>query len=60
MKDVSLGAALTVALDVDSGLWVWGSNKFGELGFGDKDPRTHPCPVLALGGKNVSLVQCGG
>ena len=54
VDDVALGVTLSVAKDTNGMLWTWGANKHGELGFGDKDARSHPFPLLALKDKTVS------
>lgn len=46
VDDVALGVTVSVAKDTNGLLWSWGSNKHGELGFGDKDVRQHPFPLL--------------
>lgn len=57
--DVSLGKSISTAID-DQGLaWTWGSNKYGEIGVGDYEPRVHPFPLLNLKGKTVTKVCCG-
>ena len=59
MVDVSLGKSISTAID-DQGLaWAWGSNKNGEIGVGDYEPRVHPFPLLNLKGKTVTRVSCG-
>ena len=51
VDDVALGVTVSVAKDKNGLLWTWGQNKHGELGFGDKDARQHPFPLLQLKGK---------
>ena len=41
-------------------VWSWGSNASGELGVGDYDPRINPFPIVALQGKRVTKISCGG
>lgn len=48
------------AVDAKGLVWSWGSNKQGELGVGDNDPRVHPYPILTLKGKVVNSIACGG
>ena len=45
-------------VDVDGGLWSWGSNSHGELGAGDTAPRQHPT-LVKLNGKKTTRVRCG-
>ena len=49
-----------MAIDCKGLVWSWGTNNFGELGVGDNDPRVHPYPILALKGKTVNSITCGG
>jgi hypothetical protein len=51
---VTLGNTLGAAVDAKGLVWSWGTNKMGELGVGDNDPRIHPYPILTLKGKVVS------
>jgi alpha-tubulin suppressor-like RCC1 family protein len=41
-------------------VWTWGSNANGELGVGDYEPRVNPFPIVALQGKKVTKIACGG
>ena len=59
VASVSLGGDLGVVVDETGLMWVWGSNMYGELAVGDKEPRVHPFPILNMNGKLVSQVQCG-
>jgi len=43
-----------LAKDLQGTVWTWGTNKHGELGFGDREPRPEPCPVSMLQGKKVT------
>jgi len=56
---VSMGQHTAVVLE-DDGMWVWGSNSFGQLALGDRAYRVRPCEldVGAVGGRVVSVV-CG-
>lgn len=40
MKQVACGQQHTVALTTDSKVFVWGDNKYGQLGL---DPDVYPC-----------------
>ena len=46
-------------LDVSGILWVWGSNKKGELGLGDCTARPNPYPLLTLKEKELTHVKTG-
>lgn len=41
-------------------LWAMGYNEHGQLGTGNTKNKTTPEQVLALAGKNVVAVACGG
>ena len=56
---MSLGKSVSTAVDEQGLAWSWGSNKFGEIGVGDNEPRVHPFPLLNLKGKTVTKVCCG-
>lgn len=43
---VSVGADRVYAITGDGRLWGWGRNRWGELGTGDKEPRTEPVVIL--------------
>ena len=58
--EVTLGGGSGYATDHKGLVWAWGSNKIGELGVGDKDPRVHPYPVLTLKGRKVTKICAGG
>ena len=60
MQEVSLGGSQGAALDSKGLIWSWGTNRSGELGVGDNDPRVHPYPILTLKGKSVTKLSCGG
>ena len=51
---MSLGVTGIVAKDINGVVWSWGTNKHGELGFGDNELRNNPFPILALKGKQVT------
>jgi alpha-tubulin suppressor-like RCC1 family protein len=60
VKEVSVGGCFGAAIDDTSKVWTWGSNASGELGVGDYEPRVNPFPIVALQGKTVTTVSCGG
>lgn len=41
-------------------VWVFGSNKEGELGVGDYTARFNPYPLISLQGKSIKSVALGG
>ncbi|MDR1189402.1 MAG: hypothetical protein LBK95_18460 [Bifidobacteriaceae bacterium] len=45
------------ALGTDGSLWGWGSNKFGQLGTGTRDRRTHTQPAQIAGLPRVAKVE---
>ena len=59
VADVSVGGSFGAAIDVNNGLWTWGSNTNGELGVGDYEPRLTPYAVTALQGKRIRVVSSG-
>ena len=44
------GTKHMVALKSDGTVWVWGANKYSQLGLGDTDPRAVPTMVSSLAG----------
>lgn len=59
VTQVYAGGTHTCAQKVDGSLWCWGSNRFGQLGTGDTDPRLTPVQVAALG-NDVAAAYSGG
>lgn len=57
-SQVSCGFYTTAALKSDGTLWVWGQNKFGQLGINSKDHRSSPTQMLIYG-TNWSKVSAG-
>ena len=47
-----------LALKSDGTVWVWGANKYSQLGLGDTDPRASPTKIPSLAG--VTRVHAGG
>jgi alpha-tubulin suppressor-like RCC1 family protein len=60
LKDISLGGSFAAAIDLRFNVWTWGYNNNGELGLGDFESQTSPTPVVALEGKTLKSVSCGG
>jgi chromosome segregation ATPase len=60
LKDISLGGSFAAAIDLRFNVWTWGYNNNGELGLGDFESQASPTPVVALEGKTLKSVTCGG
>jgi X-linked retinitis pigmentosa GTPase regulator len=60
VREVSVGGCFGAAVDETNKVWTWGSNSSGELGVGDYEPRVNPFPIVALHGKAVTRLSCGG
>lgn len=58
--EISCGRYHSAAITDDGQLWMWGCNRYGVLGLGDKENRKSPTPVMALQGKRVAGVSCNG
>jgi alpha-tubulin suppressor-like RCC1 family protein len=54
---ISAGYYHTLGLSADGSVWGWGRNHFGELGFGDNEPRLKPSKVPFQ--DPVTLIHCG-
>lgn len=54
VEEISLGEQVNVVRDVKGMPWAWGLNKYGELGFGDREPREYPFPISSLINKKVT------
>jgi hypothetical protein len=52
---VSAGAAHTLALTANGGLWAWGSNAYGQIGDGTYENRLTPVKVM----DNVAAIATG-
>jgi len=51
---IAAGDGFSAALDINGGLWAWGSNGAGQLGLGDTTPRGQPTAVTrAQGGARL-------
>eukprot|EP00741_Cyanophora_paradoxa_P021904 tig00021428_g21144.t1 len=53
---VACGARHTAALTEDGRLFVWGWNKYGQLGLGDREERHRPAPAPA---PRCAALACG-
>jgi len=58
-RQISCGAAHTIALTSTGRLFVWGLNDFGQLGLGDTNDRRTPEELTALNGKTIRKIACG-
>lgn len=56
IASVQHGRHHLVALSDAGAVYVWGENRFGQLGLGDRDPRYGPTPVEALEQERVVQV----
>lgn len=59
LKTLDVGTNFGAAVDIEGGVWTWGSNSSGELGVGDFEPRVNPFQVRTLQGKHVKAISCG-
>jgi alpha-tubulin suppressor-like RCC1 family protein len=58
---VSAGYSHTCAIKVDTTVWCWGGNRFGQLGTNDNVDRCSPAPVQSAGlNTGWSVVSAGG
>ena len=56
---VSCGHFHTAVVLEDGGVYTWGFGGFGALGLGDKEIKTRPGHVTALGGIRVVMIAAG-
>ncbi len=59
-SEVCTGEEHTCALRTDGVALCWGANTNGELGVGDRAPRTTPTPVTVEPGERFVSIACGG
>src|SRR5690606_15802606 len=52
---VSAGQGHSCGLSADGALWCWGDNEFGNLGTGDREPRSVPVEIAAGNYVEVSV-----
>lgn len=57
---VAAGTWHTCAVTDGGVMYCWGSNSYGQLGFGVTTGSDEPSPVLVSGISNVMAVSCGG
>jgi len=57
---VTAGAWHTVVWTSTGAVYAWGDNSYGQLGVGDKKPRTGPVQVQVPPGGRLKLVVAGG
>ena len=58
-RQVAAGAAHSLAVDADGGLWSWGRNAHGQLGHGTARPSPAPRRVLPLRARPVVQAAAG-
>ena len=58
VKQIDGGAKHMLALKSDGTVWVWGANRYSQLGLGDKEPRATPTQIPSLAG--VTRVHAEG
>uniref|UniRef100_A0A914DTP9 non-specific serine/threonine protein kinase n=1 Tax=Acrobeloides nanus TaxID=290746 RepID=A0A914DTP9_9BILA len=59
VKQIAVGWNHQVLLTMDSVVYSWGDNKFGQLGHGDRRTRNQPTRVEALDGKSIFHISVG-
>eukprot|EP00002_Diphylleia_rotans_P034032 TRINITY_DN7282_c0_g1_i5.p1 TRINITY_DN7282_c0_g1~~TRINITY_DN7282_c0_g1_i5.p1 ORF type:complete len:1210 (+),score=179.41 TRINITY_DN7282_c0_g1_i5:72-3701(+) len=59
IASVSCGAAFTIALGQNGGLYSFGKNRYGQLGLGDTETRFAPERVVIGSEYQVTQVSCG-
>jgi alpha-tubulin suppressor-like RCC1 family protein len=62
VSNVSCGCNFTILLTLQGILYTFGkSNKYGELGTGDNEPRKNPEPIYSLSdaGERIMMISCG-
>jgi alpha-tubulin suppressor-like RCC1 family protein len=60
IRDVSVGGAVSLALDSEFKLFAWGNNSNGELGQGDFNSRSTAVQVSCLKNKKLGKIAAGG
>lgn len=59
VQSCSVSESHISAVDMHGMVWIWGSNKKGELGLGDYTTRNAPFPLVGLQDKKITNVQVG-
>eukprot|EP00300_Choanocystis_sp_HF-7_P033823 c46252_g1_i1.p1 GENE.c46252_g1_i1~~c46252_g1_i1.p1 ORF type:complete len:748 (+),score=86.21 c46252_g1_i1:178-2244(+) len=59
IRTIASGCEHTLALATNGSLYVWGANKYGELGTGDLTPRKTPFWVEMFNALEVNEIQAG-
>jgi len=59
VKQVAAGYEFTALLTDEGTVWTCGRNNSGQLGIGDKEPRSIPTPVVIPSSKPVKMIACG-
>lgn len=47
-------------LFLDGALYAWGSNSYGQLGFGNQNGHQKPAVISSLTGIPIAFIACGG
>ena len=50
VTQIAGGSKHMLALKSDGTVWVWGANRYSQLGLGDTDPRASPTTIPSLTG----------
>lgn len=58
-KQISCGGYNTAAIKTDGTLWLWGYNKYGQIGDNTSSHRSSPVQTITRG-TNWKQVSCGG
>jgi len=60
IDDIDIGLNFAICLDSEGNLYSWGNNTNGELGLGDFENRDSFNNIIALKGRKIKGIQCGG
>lgn len=58
ISKIACGKYHSVVLDTNCRVYAWGENNCGQLGLGDKEPRTLPQQVNYLTDKYITQIDC--
>ena len=56
IKTIACGGRHTIALVETGEIYSWGSNQYGQLGLGDKNPNTRPQKIII---SDITSISCG-
>ncbi|XP_021936482.1 probable E3 ubiquitin-protein ligase HERC4 isoform X2 [Zootermopsis nevadensis] len=57
---ITCGYDHSLALTKDGALYAWGSNSYGQLGFGNQNGHQKPAVISSLTGIPIAFIACGG